>query len=233
VSTSAPVTAPTTAAIPDVSTYRMVHDALRASDDQLVAGVAGLTEGDRRRARALRRWFTGYAGELRAHHAVEDELFFPALDARVPAFATDYAGLLTDDHHRVDAVVAALAASLERLAAGAAPWTVVHEEAVGHAVALRDLLHEHLDVEDRDVLPLFERHMTAAEYHELDQEAVRHIAPRQLLFTVPWWVATIDPAAVPGELTDAPRALRVVWRCTRRRYARLARRAFGTATAGG
>jgi hemerythrin-like domain-containing protein len=226
VSTSTAPTA-TVTTTPDLSRYRMVHQALRASDDRLVAGISRLAAGDRRQARALRRWFAGYAGELRSHHAVEDDLFFPALAARVPAYATDYAELLTADHHQVDDVLAALTASLDRLAGGHSPWSFVQDEALGHALTLRDLLHEHLDVEDRDVLPLFERHLTAAEYHELDQEAVRRIAFRQLFFTVPWWIATIDPAAVPGELAGAPTPLRVIWRLTRRRHARLVRRAFG------
>jgi hypothetical protein len=220
----------TIATTPDVSRYRMVHETLRTSDDQLVAGVAGLSAGDRRRARALRRWFAGYAGELRSHHAVEDELFFPAIAARVPAYTSDYAELLTGDHHRIDDVVAALGMALDRLATGtdASAWALAHEEALAHAVALRDLLLDHLEIEDRDILPLFERHMTAAEYDELDQGAVSRIAFRQLFFTVPWWVATIDPAAVPGELAGAPIPLRAIWRLTRRRHARLTRRAFGS-----
>ena len=40
---------------------------------------------DRRRLGAFRTYFNGYAGEVLAHHTIEDDYFFPALTEQVGA----------------------------------------------------------------------------------------------------------------------------------------------------
>jgi hemerythrin-like domain-containing protein len=214
-------------AIPDLSRYHLIHGAMRVADDQLVAGIARSERGDRRRAAALSRWFDGYAAELRLHHRVEDEIYFPALGARVPAHA-ECAPLLAADHERVDHL---LDATLAALADAGGRWDRLHGDALAQAGQLRDLLAAHRDVEDADVLPLFGRHFDADEYAALHAQALKRVSPRQWCFTVAWLAATVEPAVAARELASAPRAIRLIWRATRRRYARLARRAFGPASA--
>src|SRR4051812_35645993 len=61
---------------PDLTTYRAVHAALR--------GSAHAMTGADTRTKAFAKYWKGYAGEVLAHHTVEDDYFFPALVARVP-----------------------------------------------------------------------------------------------------------------------------------------------------
>lgn len=210
--------------VPDLTAYRAVHAAMRLSNEWLVSGIARTGRGDRRRIAAIRRWFAGYAGELRNHHHNEDHIMFPALAALVPAYAAFDEGLATD-HLRLDAVIDGLDVSLRM-------WEQTPVSADRQATALElanellDLLATHLDIEDEHVLPMFERHMTVEEYRRLDDEVVEHLDMRQALFTVPWLLTAVDAATATHLLTGAPVALRVLFRLTRGRYSRLARRAF-------
>lgn len=210
---------------PDLTAYRAVHAAMRTSNEWLVAGIARTAPGDVRRIGAIRRWFDGYAGELRDHHRNEDHIVFPALAAAAPGFAV-YDTAMTRAHLRLDAVIDGLIVSLRRwheLPASEDRRTTALEL----AGELHDLLAEHLDVEDHDVLPMIEAHISADEYRRLDEEILEHLGLRQSLFTVPWLLTTVDTTTALRLLAGAPVALRVLFRATRGRYVRLARRAFG------
>lgn len=216
------------AGIPDLTTYRQVHRAMRVANEQLVVALTDIDSGDIRRAEALRRWFVGYSGELLAHHGIEDDLFFPALAERVPASAR-HATVLDDDHHRLDVLIDALRVALGRMSGGT-PDRHEQLEALTLATELRDLMARHLDTEDVHLLPMFERHFTADEYATLDAEALKRINVRQALFTVPWWMATAEPEAAARTLLEAPLPLKVIYRLTRGRYAALVQRAFHPAS---
>lgn len=202
------------ASTPDLESYLRVHRALRASAAQLADATA--VPCDARQAAALRRWYRGFAGEIRCHHHIEDELLFPALAARVATYA-DHAPRLDGDHAEVDQLLDALAASL-----GSGDLA----QAASLASGLRRHLDEHLGYEDDEIAPLFARHFTGAEFDELNARAVRMTSPRQLLFTAPWLMSTLDATGQADVLAAAPKAMRLLWICTRGRYGRLAARAL-------
>jgi hypothetical protein len=211
---------------PDLNSYYMVHAAMRRGSRQLATAIAGLEQRDVGRVRDVRWYSDGLIHELHAHHTIEDDLFFPTLAERVPAFA-EYESTLADDHDHLSEVMAALSEAMRGLA-DAGRWDVHHPVAVEQSMELAVLLERHLALEDDDVLPLFERHFTADEYHQLDQQAVKRTGLRQLLFTVPWAVTTANPDAAAHALEHGPAVLRIIWRVTRRRYVRRAARALGT-----
>jgi len=212
---------------PDLSLYYEVHQAMRLANEQILAGVTDptLADNDRRRAKAMSRWFIGYCGELRGHHHAEDHLIFPALSARVPAYAA-YAETLAADHDRLDEILDGLGAALARMAAGDG-WSSAKAEATAFAVELRDLLIVHLGFEDSDVIPLIERHFGKEEYKVIEDQIVKEISPKQALWTVPWWMSVTEPESAAKTLAEAPLALKVIYYATRRRYARLTKTAFG------
>ena len=172
----APVPA-TSPAVPDLTRYRLIHKALRTTDDRLVAALAATAPTDLDRARAIERWFADYVGELTHHHAVEDEIFFPALAARVPSHA-QLAPSIDVDHHRTDELLAAASAPRSARWTGGGPPPSRDGEALVLAGELRDLLDAHLDLEDADVLPLFERHFSKAEYDAMDEAALKSLLVR-------------------------------------------------------
>jgi hemerythrin-like domain-containing protein len=190
---------------------------LRASAAELATATG--EPADPARTKALQRWYRGFAGEIRCHHHIEDELLFPALAARVATYG-EHAARLEGDHAELDEVLDDLEAALDRGDLGAAAPL---------AIALRDHLDEHLGYEDDEIAPLFARHFTAVEFDELNSRAVRMTPPRQLLFTAPWLLAGVDQEEQARILASVPKALHLLWFATRRRYARLAERALGTA----
>ncbi len=209
--TTRSITAPTT---PDLQSYLRIHRCLRTSAAKLEAEAS--RPANAAATAALACWFRGFAGEIRCHHHIEDELLFPALAARVMTYG-EHAPRLDRDHDEVDELLDTLDAALrcgDRDSAGSA------------AVALRTHLDEHLQYEDDEIVPLFERHFSGAEFDALNAKAVRMTSPRQLVFTAPWLLAQLDGAERAAVLASVPGALHILWRATRGRYARLEARAF-------
>jgi hemerythrin-like domain-containing protein len=214
----------------DLSGYLAIHQAMRVANAQLVRGIGTAGVADPKRAAALGRWFRGYSDELRTHHHIEDDIVFPQLAERVPAYA-EYSDALAGDHHHLDRVIDALREALAGWAQHATVSQAAREAryaALDLAVELRDFLEEHLAIEDADVLPMIERHFTAEEYTELEQQAGKAITVRQAMFTAPWYMATVDAETAARTLREAPRPLRIIYALTRRSYARLVEQAFGS-----
>jgi hemerythrin-like domain-containing protein len=215
---------------PDTSGYRAIHEAMRAANQQLLDGLANADVHDPKRAAAIARWFRGYSDELRTHHHIEDRIFFPRLLERVPEYAV-YSDALAGDHDQLDALIDALRDALGRWAAStdaSSTTRAVLADVTDLAIELRDFLTEHLAIEDADVLPMFEEHFDADEYAELEKLAGRAITLRQALFTVPWYMATVDAETAARTLREAPLPLKVVFKLTRRGYGRLVATAFAS-----
>lgn len=198
----------------DLESYLRVHRALRCSAAEFATavGAAGPAARD-----AQRRWFSGFADEIRCHHHIEDELLFPALAERVATY-DQYGPVLSADHAELDTLLDALTAAL----APGAP----RDEAARLAREVSDHLREHLHYEDDEIAPLFGRHFTSAEFEALNQQAIKMTPPKQLLFTVPWLMAQLDATEQATVLASAPKVMHLLWFVTRRRHARLARRAL-------
>lgn len=210
---------------PDLTSYRAVHDAMRRSNERLVRAVGATVSGDVNRLVALAHWFDGYRSEICNHHDGEDHIVFPALARKAPGFE-EYRPALARDHERLDVVLDDLAASLAGWAMDASSRDL-QARSLDLAVELHDLLDAHLDVEDREILPMVECFMTAAEYAAVNDEIVRSLGLGQALFTIPWFAEAVDPDVARRLMAEAPLMPRVLHRATRRRYARLLHAAFG------
>src|SRR5262245_49181926 len=100
---------------PDLTSYYAVHAALRGGANRLATGATTLDRRDRRRLTAFRKYWSGYVGEVMAHHTIEDEYFFPALAAQVPV-AAELIGRLDQEHHELDALMAAITDAIDSVA---------------------------------------------------------------------------------------------------------------------
>lgn len=224
--TPAPASPATT---PDLSDYEVIHTALRAAPHRIADALADFADGDRPRATALARYWEGYAGEVLAHHTVEDTVFFPALIERVPVVA-DHLARVDAEHHRLDELMAACAGAfvdLERTAT-----TSAAADAAAVVRELGRLMDGHLDFEDVDLVPLFGRHFTAEEYDAMTQQAMKQIGiGKQAAFTVPFVMHWAAPDQARKLLGEAPLAMRILFRLTRGRHARLTSLALGRAAA--
>lgn len=207
---------------PDLTFYRVVHRAIRQGTTALAENAAAVETIDPDRRAAFARYWKGYAGEVLHHHSVEDDIFFPALVERVPV-AAELIHRTDEDHAHLDELMAAIEASVREVRAGrTAPQLVALTGELDRHMA------DHLDFEDRDILPLFERHFAAEEYDALDAAAVKSagLGP-QTAFSVPMIVGAMTAEERAAILPDAPLPLRVLHRMTRRSHERLVARAFG------
>jgi len=217
---------------PDLSFYFAIHQAQRDALRRYRDAVSSLTEDERAdRGKALARWARGFTLELEEHHYVEDTFFFPSLRSRVaPAGAT--IDRLEADHRHLDELLARWPAIARRLAEPKAPFSDARAEATSIAVELEEFMLRHLAVEDEDILPLFWRHYTAAEYDSVVAQAVRKGKKAGLWFVAPF---TVDCYAEGPErdafLASVPGVLRLLHRLVRPRYDRLLRAAFESASA--
>jgi hemerythrin-like domain-containing protein len=214
---------------PDLTIYRGVHTALRDAASRLAETARGLDPTDDKRSAALARYWKGLVGEITEHHTLEDDFFFPALLEKVPAVASTLA-VAAREHHELDAILAEGGAAVAALPVGRDEAARARFAAAMRA--LDDHVTDHLDLEDADLLPMFERHFTVAEYEALEQAALK--AQRigaQVFFTVPF-VLDASPAEVRAHMLDtAPAMFRVLYVLSRRHFARLERTALGVPTA--
>jgi hypothetical protein len=215
---------------PDLTTFTVVHRAMRRDGARLASALGGVGVGDTARARAVRRWYGGFHAELDEHHTLEDHLWFPVLAERVPTFA-EHTDRIEREHHLLDDALRGVAVALDRLVdtEAAASARAAAQDA---ACELSSLLDLHLGFEDADILPLYVRHFTEDEYAEVEARARKLLELRHLPFAVPWIVGAATPAERTRILDRAPLALKLVWYASRRRHARLSARALGPATKG-
>jgi hemerythrin-like domain-containing protein len=211
---------------PDLTGYRVVHRALRDGTAQLLEALRSFRPGDTAHARALARYWHGYAGELHAHHEVEDLIFFPRL-AELAPIAERHQDQVAADHHRIDRLMEEISTAMTSLRRSASSADA--DAATRDVGALDALLADHLDLEDEDVLPLIARHVSVEEYDSMERAAVKHVGiGRQAAFTVPFLLEAATPEERAHMLSTAPSAFGVLYRFTRRSHHRLVERALGS-----
>src|SRR5436190_2957800 len=90
---------------PDLTFVELIHQALRADGARLADTAAALEPHERdSRLVGVRQYYERYREQLVAHHTHEDELFFPALVARVGESGTQLDELVSQ-HHQLDGVL--------------------------------------------------------------------------------------------------------------------------------
>lgn len=215
---------------PDLTFYRLIHRSLRVSSGRLATAISELAEDERTgRGRSLVKWYGGFEGELHEHHTVEDRIFFPALFERVPALA-GYVQRLDDEHEYLTELMGTMRGELARVANPLQPFDDAVTKAAAVAIDLQETLDGHLDFEDAEVLPLFERHFDAGEYDALQDRAINGNGKpnvSQLAWTIPWVMDAATPEEKEVLLDDAPFMMKVLWVASRGRFVRLEKAAFG------
>ena len=213
---------------PDLTFYFAIHQAQRDALSRYRDAVSSVTEGDRRlRGSALAAWSKGMACQLDEHHHAEDRFFFPSLREKVPAAAATLDRL--DAEHRVlDDLLRRWPRLSARLADPGAPFVQAQADAVAFAQDLHAFVHTHLDVEDQDILPLFWRHYSAAEYDQVEQCAIKKGKKKGMAFVAPFAVDCFaEGPARDAFLASVPSVLRLFHRLVRPRYDRMTSGAFG------
>ncbi|WP_240509861.1 hemerythrin domain-containing protein [Streptomyces malaysiense] len=195
----------------------IVHRVFRREAALLPRLVRAVPVGDTVRARVVAEYAQEYADGLRHHHHLEDELIWPLLRTRAGA-RQESVDRMTGQHEVIDATLARLPGMLGRWRADAAPATT---RALADLLdEHRDALTEHLDDEERLVLPLVADHLTVAEWDLVGRRGLEALPRNKVL---PALGAILEDATAEERawfLGRAPLAGRLLWRFVgRRRYA--------------
>jgi hypothetical protein len=209
-----------------VAPFYAIHRKMRIDTRRYVTAVETATEVDRSgRLIPLAKWAAGFGRELHLHHTVEDDHFFPALVERSPEAAEVLAGL-EHDHEVVAGILKQWGPAARDLADPTVDFETARSEVLSLAVPLRDLLAEHLDIEDAQIVPRFDEVFTEAELEAIDDRVKKSLPKKGLSFAVPWNVEAIDPDSRDELIRTAPFILRLLYRIHAPRFARLVDAAF-------
>lgn len=209
-----------------VAPFYAIHRKMRIDTRRYVVAVETATEADRAgRLIPLAKWAAGFGRELHLHHWIEDDHFFPALVERSPEAGEILAGL-AHDHEVVAAILKQWGPAARDLADPTVDFDTARAEVLALAVQLRDLLAEHLDIEDAQIVPRFDAAFTEAELEAIDARVKKSLPKKGLSFAVPWNVEAFDPALRDELVRTAPLVLRLLYRIHAPRFARLVDGAF-------
>ena len=193
--TSGQVLLPGQAAAPDgpidLTMMFVMHHAFRRDLSAFADAAARTPVEDRKAWTALAGRWELFSWVLHHHHSGEDEGLWPALLERVDAVG-DVEGRATleameAEHELIDPLLEACAAGFARLAAG--PDEATRTQLADLLCAAQDHLAEHLRHEETGALPIVQAHLTAADWHRIEQEHFRggH-SPREVLRIVAWFL---------------------------------------------
>ncbi|MFG1919497.1 hemerythrin domain-containing protein [Micromonospora sp. NPDC048898] len=214
-------------AMADVRDMYMAHSALRREFSLLPQLVRDVTPGDATRAEVVGAHAEMLCHILHTHHEGEDLLLWPLLLERGGAEATAIVPTMEAQHHAIEDAHTAVVALLPQ-------WRRTGRDGGQLADALEQLraaLVEHMALEEAEILPLAQRHVTAREWMRLGEHGMSN-SPKKLLplaFGLAMYEG--DPAVVKAVLAHAPLPARLLMPIIAPRlFAAHARRVHGTAT---
>jgi hemerythrin-like domain-containing protein len=209
----------------DTTDYAAIHRSIRSAGYAIAAAAGTLRADDHDRMDAFVRYWTGHVGEILSHHGVEDTIFFPALRERAPETAA-VLEQLDAEHHLLDRLMEESREAIEGVVVGDEPT-----RAAQLLRRLADVMDDHLDLEDREVVPQFARWFSVGEYEAMTKAAIKQVGlGKQAAFTVPYigfWATEQERTTLLG---SAPLPFRILYRLTRNRHAALTLTALGQAS---
>ncbi len=195
----------------------VVHDALRRELRLASPAISSVADGDTARSTVVGRHLELILRMLHDHHRHEDDLVWPPLRERCAPADLPLIEVMERQHEQIHD-------SMDRVTGLRRAWEPAADAAtrdglVGAVDQLRSVLHDHLELEEREVLWRAEQHLTDAEWSEIGTTAAAAHKGREraLVFGILQYEG--DPEVVASMLGEAPAPVRVL-------VPRLARRAY-------
>ena len=193
----------------EIDPATLVRRALLASATELSAALDAVRPGDRRRLKALDRWFGGFAAQVRSHHELLDGVVVPTLAAR-GALDDRALDALADDHAAIDELLSDLGDALGVLSFGLGAEDFWVAKAADLAAVLRYVLGHQLRREDALLTPLVARVLDGDERAAVHDDTVRAVADGPVRFSLAWLFAHVtetERAVLDRHATVAGRLL--------------------------
>lgn len=206
---------------PDLLFVTLIHHALRVDSERLVAAVSNLEPAEVRHLAGMRAFFDEYREQLCLHHAHEDDLFFPALQAIADESRNPIAELEAQ-HRALDADLQSIRHGLASLANSSGDFAAQHADLVSSMIEMANRLDSHLTMEEETVIPLMMSAVPRATYKQLEAQARNRTPGRRARFLIPWIIDHATPGQKDDLFKTAP-PLRVAYLVNRHRYRRFDR----------
>lgn len=171
------VISPAAPAHPDVNEMVVIHRVFRREFTALPTLIRAVAEGDVARAVLVAEHLTLILDGLHMHHTGEDAVLWPLLQVRA-APSTALVETMQHQHGIVDS-------RTEEVRTQSAIWAQAPTPIGGEQLArtvegLTAALLEHLEIEEREILPLVLCHITVEEWQSLGDHGRDAMSARQL-----------------------------------------------------
>lgn len=211
----------------DVRDMIVVHTALLREFRLAPDAVQRVADGDRVRARRVDLHLALLGTLMHHHHAGEDALLWPVLGPRLST--PDLARLAVAESQHAGIEQALVSVDRARVAWVADPRPPSRDELSEALQRLHRLLTEHLEFEERNLLPLAALHLDEAEWRAIGEAGAAGVPKSALLLVLGMFAYEGDPEVLADMLHAAPAPLRLlVRRLAPRVYARHAVRIHGS-----
>ncbi|MFJ2297133.1 hemerythrin domain-containing protein [Streptomyces sp. NPDC087894] len=211
----------------DVRDMYLAHTMMRREFRLLPQLVRDVPQGSVRRAEVVSRHAELLCQILHLHHDGEDLVLWPLLVERGGEEAGAIVPTMEEQHHAIEQAHAAVMALLPGWRAEATGGEKL-AEALDRLLAV---LLEHMAMEEKEVLPLAAKYVTAAEWDRMGQHGLANSPKKTLPLTFGMVMYEGDPEVVRAVLTHAPLPARLLMpRLAPRLYASHAKRVHGTPT---
>ncbi len=222
-------TAPTGQERIDTRDMIVVHTALLREIRLAPALVRSSPPDNSRRTRVIAEHLDFLMDLLEHHHAGEDRLLWPVLRERLPDEVAPVVELMTSQHEQVHQASGAVSAALTQWRGQPSP--AARDELADRLAELHGVLEQHLDAEEREILPLAAASLTRPEWAAIGAAGAAAVPKPKLLMVFGMFGYEGDPEVVGNMVQEAPPPVRPVVRMLApRAYARYARSVHGTPT---
>ncbi|HTQ22656.1 hemerythrin domain-containing protein [Mycobacterium sp.] len=195
----------------------IVHRALRNELRNAPGLVRDVGVGDTARSAVVGAHLEFILAALHNHHATEDELIWPKLHARAPDSAEDITRM--EQAHR------GIADADARVTSVLAPWITsadagLARQLVEAAEELSARVDEHLADEERNIVPLINRHITGEEWQQCVARAAEFLSRKNLRLGLVLGGLVLDASSADEArriLASAPLPQRILLRSLARR----------------
>ncbi|WP_405765236.1 hemerythrin domain-containing protein [Actinacidiphila glaucinigra] len=209
----------------DTRDMYMAHAALRREFRLLPDLIRSVAPGDTRRADVVGSHAALVCRVLHTHHEGEDKLLWPKLVERAGVDAEAIVPTMERQHHAIDELHNEVTGRL-------VAWRSTGEDGEALAEAFERLLTvliQHMSLEEKEILPLAAKHVTAAEWHQLGEHGMENTPKKDLPLVFGMAMYEGDPEVIKAVLATAPLPVRMIVPVLgRRRYAAHARQVHGT-----
>lgn len=211
----------------DVRDMIVVHTAILREFRLAPAAVLRPPVGDDKQASFVAAHLRFLCDILHHHHQAEDELLWPKLRARVTSSSIEVINEVEAQHHVIDAVLNRVE---KRQSAWAEdPTTGNRDHLTEELERLYSVLADHLELEERALLPLAASVLTTDEWQAVGAAGAASIPKSAMPLVLGMFFYEGDPAVITDMLKEAPFPVRkLIPMIAPRVYARRAKRIHGT-----